>query len=163
GRATTTTDSAAMRPTITRSFSSPGWTFKAQQARCYHQRPWGRQGHQEDIVPDLLGAHGLGGPSVGLSPVLDGVGSALRGAGGQAPALPVVPQTTSERRRGAVLGLRLLLFARRFAARGCMFNLRVDLPADQDQEPGDIHPGEEHNDGPNAAIGLVIRAKVIHI
>jgi hypothetical protein len=44
-----------------------------------------------------------------------------------------------------------------------MFDLGIDLTTDQDEEAGQLHPGEQHDDGTDAAIGRVIQANMIDI
>jgi hypothetical protein len=60
-------------------------------------------------------------------------------------------------------GGRLLFIPRVFATGRRMFDFRIDLAPDQDEEAGDVHPGEQHDHGADAAIGRIIRAEAIDI
>jgi hypothetical protein len=64
--------------------------------------------------------------------------------------------------KGALWG-RQLFFSRLFPVGRRMFNFGIDLTPDQDEEPTDIHPREQHNDSPNAAVGGVIGPELIDV
>jgi hypothetical protein len=63
----------------------------------------------------------------------------------------------------AALWARQLFFARGLPVLRGMFDFGIELATDQDEEAGQIHPGEQHDHGTDGAIGRVIRANMIDI
>ena len=43
-----------------------------------------------------------------------------------------------------------------FALRACMFEFGVDFTADQNDKSADVHPGQQHDDRADTAVGLVV-------
>ncbi len=62
----------------------------------------------------------------------------------------------STRSSGAFLAFVLALFAG-------VFDLGIDLAADENNQPGHIHPGQENDDRAYASIGGVIFTKVVDV
>jgi hypothetical protein len=66
-------------------------------------------------------------------------------------------------RLNGALVTRQLLCPRGFAAGRSVFDLRIDFAAHQDEEAGDGHPGEQHDDGANTAVGGVRGTKAVDV
>ena len=44
-----------------------------------------------------------------------------------------------------------------------MFEHRVDFTAHQNDKSADVHPGQQHDDGADTAVSLVVGAEVIDV
>ena len=49
-----------------------------------------------------------------------------------------------------------LFSSRGFAFCACMFEFGVDFTADQNDKSADVHPGQQHDDCADTAVGLVV-------
>src|SRR5437762_8148790 len=106
------------------------------------------------------GAPGWTGSGVGLPPARPD--PALRARG----ALGVLRRSRRGNAGALHLGGRRLAGsprALRLALGGSMLEQRVDLAAEDEDEPADVEPGHQHDDPADRAVGLVVAAEVLRV